>query len=103
MNWNLFKGYFMVLVSGVVIIAAALMLIVQGSTTCDVSIYFDRQITSRVNLLMLLSAVGGIVLMFFLRVMMAGFSALKKGRLERLGNRKLSELVPPPDQQTPTM
>ena len=103
MNWNLFKGYFLVLVSGIVIIATAMMLIVQGSTTCEVSIYFDRQVTSHVNLLMLLSAVGGVVFIAFLRVLILGISALKRGRLERLGNRKLSELANPPDQQSPTM
>lgn len=93
MNVQSVKGYVLVILSGLVILAAALLVILQWGNPAEFSLYGknysiskqeDGGATGGVNtaLLMLCSAAGGLLLFWTAKVMIRGIGALRRGRKE---------------------
>jgi len=93
MNVRILKGYVMTIVSGFFLLAGILLTILQFRNYAEFSLYGknisirlkqDGSITGGVNtaLLMILSAVGGLVGLILTRVMISGLRSLRKGRTE---------------------
>ncbi len=94
MNWKMIKGYILVATSGLIMIAAVLLMIKQGGEETRFKLYFvSDPVMVDTGMLVLFAAVGGIVLMSCLRMMVNGMHNLKRGRQELTGHRRLSELI----------
>lgn len=98
MNWNLLKGYFLVAVSGLVIFAAIVLMILNGGL--DVprwSLYGARSYPVNLGLLMAFCALGGVILYMCMRLMIHGMGSVRKGRLDAqkkfAGNRKIVDII----------
>lgn len=92
MNGKILQGYIIVIVSALAILAAALLLIVQGATKAEFSVYFKEAVSINVGVLMLLSAVGGIILVQVIKLLFFGMTMLHRGRQEymrKLGQRPI--------------
>ncbi len=79
MNLELIKGYVLVIVSGLVLLAAGLLIILQWGNFTDVTMY-GPVVKVNTGLLMIASAVGGIAIGFLVRAMVYGLLAMHKGR-----------------------
>jgi len=78
MKLTLLKGYVQVIVSGVVILAAVLLVALQWGNVSSFSLYGqNRQVNT--FYLMLFSAIGGVVLYFLVKVLFHGVFTLRKG------------------------
>jgi len=114
MNYNTVKGYVYIVLSSLVLVMAVLITILQGGLRANFSVFgtpADGTITTVVNtvdgkntvtntggvntgMLMLFSAVGGIIVYLCMHLLFSGIGAARRGRdeaLRRLGT-KLSEL-----------
>ena len=83
MNLNLFKGYVLVVLSGLVILAAAILVALQWGNRGDFSLYGKNIPDASTAVVVLTSAAGGVVLLYLAKVMARGISALRKGRREQ--------------------
>ena len=79
MNWNLVKGYVLVVLSGLILFAAVVLIVVQWDLTADFSIYASKSTKVSTLLLVVCSAAGGVALLFLLKMMVRGISALRRG------------------------
>lgn len=82
MNANVFKGYFLMISSGLVLIAALVLLILQWGNSATITLYGPAKSVNTL-LLMVLSAVGGVVAVFLGKALLRGVIALRKGRQEQ--------------------
>ncbi len=82
MNANLLKGYVFVLVSGVLILAGVVLVILQWGNAANFSLYGKNIPNANTGLIMLCSAVGGIMLLILAKMMLGGALALRRGRIE---------------------
>ena len=91
MRFETVKGYLMVLFSGAIILAASLLIILNWTSRADLHVfawhYSIRIIEGgtfvggfNTALLMILSAVGGVVALVLARTFIRGAAALRKGR-----------------------
>lgn len=83
MNANVFKGYFLMVSSGLVLVAALVLLILQWGNHTQLSLYGKNIEQASTLLLMVLSAIGGLVMLFLAKILLRGLVALKKGRQEQ--------------------
>ena len=79
MNWNLVKGYVLVVLSGLIIFATAVLIVVQWDLTAKFSVYASKPTEVSTLLLVVCSAAGGVVLLLLLKMMVVGISALRRG------------------------
>ena len=91
MNFNTIKGYIFVVFSSALMLVGAFITILQGGLHSEFTV-FGKLPPERVNtgVLMLFSAVGGIVIYLCMNLLFAGIAAVRKGREEarrRVGTR----------------
>jgi len=89
MKLSLLKGYVQAIVSGLIILAAVLLVALQWDQVAGFSLFGKRYDIVVVNddvrggvntaLLMLFSAIGGVVLYFLVKVLFHGALTLRKG------------------------
>ncbi len=79
MNVNLLKGYVLVVLSGLILLAAALLVILQWGNQAKLSLY-GKNVEVNTFALVLCSAAGGIVIVFLCWVFVRGLRSLLKGR-----------------------
>ena len=101
MNVNLFKGYVQVVLSGLVIFAATVLVILQWGNHAKFSLYGKNVPQANTAILMLTSAAGGLALWFLAKMMIRGVGTLRRGRRQqdaRQTHQRLKEL----EKKTPT-
>ena len=91
MNWNLFKGYFLVIFSGLVILAAVILVVLEWDREAKFSIYGSDPVDVNTALLMLASGAGGIVLLYLVKLMFRGIRSLRKGRKQQAVQQVLAQ------------
>ena len=79
MKFSTFKGYVLVIVSGLVVLAALLLVVLQWGNTSVFSLY-GKNVEANTGLLVILSAVGGVVVMFMTKALFHGALILRKAR-----------------------
>ncbi len=105
MNLRTLKGYFLAIASGLVLLAGVLLVVLQWGRVSAFSLYgypyeillLEGKIRGGVNtaLLMVASAVGGVLVVLLVRVFVSGVRSLRKGRREQAEQqttRRLSKL-----------
>jgi uncharacterized integral membrane protein len=95
MNFNTVKGYILIVLSSLVMVLAVLITILQGGLRAEFSVFGwpeDRSINT--GLLMLFSAVGGIIVYLCMNLLFSGIGSVRKGKEEALRRiaTKLSDL-----------
>jgi len=93
MKLSTLKGYVFVVVAGLVALAAAVLVVLQWGRISELSLYgyeyrilvIDDKLKGGVNtaLLMLLSAVGGVLVLLVARVLISGVRAIRRGRRQQ--------------------
>ena len=78
MNAKVVKGYVLIVVSGLVILAAAALVVVQWTNEGTFS-FFGHDMKVRMWLLLLGAAGGGMVIRTLLRLLVRGIGSLKRG------------------------
>ncbi len=81
MTGPMFKAYARVVLGGLVILAAIVLVLLQWSTTSDITLY-GKWVTVGTWLLMLASAVGGILLLWVVKQFFHGVGTLRRQRRE---------------------
>ena len=79
MNTISIKGYVAVILSGLVILAAAVLVLFQWGNFCDISLY-GKNTKYNTGMTMLLSAVGGLLIYHLTRMLIWGIKAISKGK-----------------------
>ena len=105
MNLRTLKGYFLVIASGLVLLAGGLLVVLQWGHVSAFSLYgypyeilvLEGRIRGGVNtaLLMVASAVGGVLVVLLVRMFISGMRSLRKGKrkqAEQQTARRLSTL-----------
>lgn len=87
MNLNIFKGYVLIVLSGLVILAAVVLVALQWGNRGNFSLYGKNIPDASTAVVVLASAAGGVVLLSLAKVMARGISALRKGRREQRQRR----------------
>ena len=95
MNFNTVKGYVFIILSSLVLVTAVFLTILQGGLKAEFSIFGrpeDRSINT--GLLMLFSAVGGIIVYLCMHLLFSGIGSARRGREEALrrSGTRLSDL-----------
>lgn len=102
MNTTLVKGYVLTIVSGLLIAAAAVLVVLQWGNAANFSLYGKNIANANTALLMLASAAGGITMVWLAKMLLAGIRALRKGRSaqrQQQLDRRLAELEKRPQDQ----
>ena len=94
MNFNTIKGYVFIIFSSLVLVTAIFLTILQGGLTSKFSVFGKPSEDVNTGLLMLFSAVGGIIVYLCLHLLFSGIGAARRGREEALrrSGTKLSDL-----------
>ena len=79
MKYNRLKGYTLVIVSSVILLAVLVFLILQWGSTAKFSL-FGPEKQANTGLLILTSAVGGIVILYVCKMMTCGIALLRRTR-----------------------
>jgi len=79
MNYRTFRGYVQAVVSGLVILAAALLVVLQWGNVSAFSLY-GKNTQLNTGVLMLCSLAGGVVLYWLVRAFLRGALAIRRGR-----------------------
>jgi uncharacterized membrane protein len=90
MNFKTLQGYVLVILAGIVLVAAGLLMILNGGIYDQFSVFGRQPGKVNVGLLMLLCALGGVVLLYCLRLLIVGMRAVRQGR-ERQQQRPATE------------
>jgi len=99
MNIRILKGYVLVLASGLALLAAGLLLILQWGNKADLTAYGPHVEVSTL-LLMVASGVGGVLAALLARVLLHGMRSLSQGRREqtrRQAENRLAEMSSRPE------
>jgi uncharacterized integral membrane protein len=99
MNLNLLKGYVLVILSGAVILAAAILVTLQWGNKTRFSLYGKNIDDANTLVVMVGSAVAGVVLLFMIKMMIRGMLALRRGHRQRL---QAKPAKPPATSEKPT-
>ncbi len=75
---NKFKGFFFLISGGLVIVAAAVLILFQWGNTARFSLYGKNIDNANTALLMALSALGGITLLLMFWLVLLGIKALRR-------------------------
>ncbi len=82
MNFNTVKGYVLVILSGLVLLAAVLLVVLQWGNMAAFSVY-GRNTQINTALLIVFSLIGGPILFFLIWVLYCGVRDLLRGRREQ--------------------
>ena len=80
MSYRIVQGYILVVVTGVVLLAAAVLIVLQWGNAASFSLYGKNLSGVNTALLMLCSAAGGIALWWCVRWMFRGVRQIVRGR-----------------------
>jgi uncharacterized membrane protein len=94
MNFKIVQGYVLAGLSALVLLAAVLLMILNGGVYGKFSLFGRQPVDVNVGLLLLFSAIGGIVLMYTVRLLIFGIRSLAMGRREQAAKQ------PPPSEQS---
>lgn len=106
MNFHIIKGYVLVIATGLLLLAGALLVILQAQNRAEFSLYGqnisirfqqDGKCIGGVNtaFLMVCSAAGGLLAVPLLRVMVSGLRSVAKDRRQR--QQAQAAKAPPPE------
>ncbi len=108
MNTKIFKGYFFIILSGIVLLAAAILIILQWDRVAMFSIYGSQEMPVNTALLILASAACGVVGVFLIKMLFHGIGSLRRGLREKARKsidqrlrdteKKLADVPKPPEQ-----
>ena len=96
MNLKMYRGYALIIVSGFVMLAAAVLVFVNWNQDCSLHLYTKDVTGVSIGLLMLLSGACGLAMPYVAKILLRGIRLLRAG----LANRKPTP--PPADQGQPT-
>jgi uncharacterized membrane protein len=88
---NYIKGYLMTVLGGIYLLAVVLMVALNLKNYCDWSLYGAIQYGQSIGVIMLCSAVAGVVTVFVVRLFVRGIGDIRRGRREAT-LRKISRL-----------
>ena len=103
MNFRKIKGYVLLGVGGLVLVAAAVLVLLQWGNTAELSV-FGKNTQANTLLLMLCSAAGGLVVVAAAWLVLYAVKALRAARqadLINLGKQALKDSKSPADDQGP--
>ena len=83
MNASIFKGYVLIIFSGLVLLAAAILAVLQWGNYGQFSLYGKNLNRASTLAVMLASAAGGVVVLYLSKVMYHGIRSLLKGRRQQ--------------------
>ena len=98
MNWNYIKGYVLTVLGGLYLIAVGLMVVLNLKNYCDWSFYGAIQYGQSIGVIMLCSAVAGILTVFVVKMFIWGLKDIRRGRRD-LALRKVNQLEKAQKQQ----
>jgi len=90
MNFSTIKGYIFVIFSSGMMLMGAFITILQGGLLSDFTVFGKPAQKVNTGVLMLFSAVGGIIIYLCMHLLFAGITSARKGREEarrRVGTR----------------
>ena len=79
MNTDSIKGYILVVLSGLVLFAAILLLVLLWGNDSNFSLY-GKSLVVNTAVLVIGSAVGGVILAIMIKILIIGIRALRKGQ-----------------------
>ena len=111
MQFNSLKGYFLAIPSGLVLLAAALLVVLQWGNAAEFSLYgknFSVHLTDggkviggvNTTLLMIFSAAGGVVMVLVGKMMVRGLMALRRAGRSAKASAKASPKAPVDQEQS---
>jgi uncharacterized membrane-anchored protein len=80
MSYRIVQGYVLVVLTGVVLLAATVLIVLQWGNAAQFSLYGKNISGANTALLMLFSAAGGIALWWCARWMFKGIRTIRRGR-----------------------
>ena len=83
MGFQNVKSYVLTILSGIVLLAGVLLVILQWGNVSDFSLY-GKNVRVNTALLMVASVAGGAVLWWMIKWLIAGVSAIRKARKRKL-------------------
>lgn len=102
MNFRMIKGYILVVLSGLLLLTGVLLVVLQWGRVCGFSLFgypyeivlVDGKVQGGVNtlLLMVSSAVGGVLFLFLCRVFVSGVRSLRKARRRQVQEQTAKRL-----------
>ena len=91
MNFASMKGYMLTLASALVILASIILIVMNWGNPFELSLYWKIFKGNSLGLLMLLSAVSGIIIWWSFRLLIAGVRSLRKGRMQQTLHRVINQ------------
>ena len=96
MSMSKAKNVFYVVVGGLVSIAAFILIALQWGNTTDTFSLYGRTTTVNLALLMLASAIGGVIVWFCVKLLLTGSMGIwryrrQQAKLDRMAERKVAE------------
>ena len=91
MNWNYIKGYVLTVVGGLYLIAMTLMVVLNLKNYCDWSLYGAIQYGQSIGVIMLCSAVAGILTVYVVKLFIWGLKDIRRGRRDQ-ALRKVNQM-----------
>jgi hypothetical protein len=92
MNLRIVKGYLVAVSSGIVLLAALVLLLIQWGNAADFSLY-GMNAKPNTGLLMLLSGIGGVMVYLLGRLTVLGIRWILKGRRELAAKQTTERLL----------
>lgn len=92
MNWNYIKGYVLTVLGGIYLLAVGLMVVLNIKNQCNWSLYGAIQYGHSIGVIMLCSAIAGILTVFVVKIFIWGIKDIRRGR-QSAALRKVDQLV----------
>lgn len=80
------RGYVYSIGAGLVLLAGLLLLVLQGGYYCDFTVFGRRPMQANVAVVMLFSALGGVAVLYVIRLLVHGVGMLRRARQRELLN-----------------
>ena len=79
-KWNSIKGYVLVVVSGLFLLAAGILVISNIGNSCDLTCYWTILHSQSIGVALLIAGGVGVVAVWMLKLLVRGVRDIKRGR-----------------------
>ncbi len=91
MNWNYIKGYVLTVIGGLYLVAVGLMVAMNWGNACEWTLFGAIQKGQSIGIIMLCSAVAGVLTVFVIKMFFWGLKDIRNGRRDQ-ALRKVSQM-----------
>lgn len=81
MKWNLVKGYVFVVLAGLFGLVATVLVLTNIKNECQ--LWFGQNMTGQTGVVMLASALAGVVLVYVVKLLIRGIRDLRRGHVQQ--------------------